>query len=151
MLLIGAHTYKHRNNYNENHYFSCTDCLEKHKRTVNAIANLVFGENEEDDKYVLQYAPPPEEHVCQQTGTEAIIKVARLEMRKMVQDDPNKPIPQIYDEIRRKSFKDLDEFGQIQLSQHFPSFRTVQSELYKERRSLIPPEPKNAADIHLES
>ena len=32
------------------------------------IANLVFGENEEDDKYVLQYAPPLEEHVCQQTG-----------------------------------------------------------------------------------
>ena len=58
MLLIGAHTYKHRNNYNENHYFSCTDCLEKHKRSVNAIANLVFGENEEEDKYVLQYAPP---------------------------------------------------------------------------------------------
>ena len=85
------------------------------------IANLVFGENEEDDKYVLQYAPPLEEHVCQQTEAEAIIKVARLEMRKMVQDDPSKPIPQIYDEIRRKSFKDLDEFGQIQLSQHFPS------------------------------
>ena len=52
------------------------------------IANLVFEENEEDDKYVLQYAPPLEEHVCQQTGTEAIIKVARLEMQKMVQDDP---------------------------------------------------------------
>ena len=150
MLLIGAHTYKHRNNYNENHYFSCTDCLEKHKRSVNAIANLVFGENEEDDKYVLQYAPPLEEHVCQQTGTEAIIKVARLEMRKMVQDDPNKPIPQIYDEIRRKSFKDLDEFGQIQLSQHFPSYRNIQASLYKERRSFIPPEPKSAADINLD-
>ena len=27
MLLIGAHTYKHRNNYNENHYFSCTYCF----------------------------------------------------------------------------------------------------------------------------
>ena len=68
----------------------------------------------------------------------------------MVQDDPSKPIPQIYDEIRRKSFKDLDEFGQIQLSQHFPSYRNIQASLYKERRSFIPPEPKSAADINLD-
>ena len=149
MLFMGSHTYKHRNNYKENHYFSCTDCL-KHKRSVNAVANLVYGETKDEDKYVLQYAPPLEDHVCQQTGVEAIIKVAKLQMRQEVQADSNKEIPQIYEKIRKKSFKDLDEFAQIQLSQHFPSYRAVQSELYKERRSHVPPEPKCAADINLE-
>ena len=80
---------------------------------------------------------------AQQNGLETIIKVAKLEMRKKVQEDPNKPIPQIYKEIFDKSFKSLDEFGQTQLAEQFPSFRHVQSELYKERRYFIPQEPVN--------
>ena len=109
----------------------------------------MLGEIPEEDQYLLQYAPPFEEHVCQQNGLETIIKVAKLEMRKKVQEDPNNPIPQIYDEIRKKSFKTLDQFGQTQLAQQFPSFRQVQSELYKERRCFIPPEPKTCADLDL--
>lgn len=70
-------------------------------------------------------------------------------MRKKVQVDPNKTIPQIYDKICKKSFKTLDQFGQTQLAQQFPSFRQVQSELYKERRCFIPPEPKTCADLDL--
>ena len=73
-----------------------------------------------------------------------------MEMRKKVQEDPNKPITQIYEEVRKKTFKSLDEFGQIQLSQDFPSFRVVQSSLYKERRCFIPPEPKSASDLQLD-
>ena len=53
-------------------------------RLVNAIAHRVLGEIPEEDQYLLQYAPPFEEHVCQQNGLETIIKVAKLEMRKKV-------------------------------------------------------------------
>ena len=52
-------------------------------------------------------------------------------MQKKVQEDPNKTIPQIYEEICKKSFKTLAQFGQTQLAQQFPSFR----------RCFIPPEP----------
>ena len=79
----------------------------KQKKTVNAIVHCIFGETPDEDKYKLQLAPPIDAHVCQQTGVEAIIRVARLEMRKEVQEDPSKPIPQIYEEVRKKTFKSL--------------------------------------------
>ena len=74
----------------------------KQKKTVNAIVHCIFGETPDEDKYKLQLAPPIDAHVCQQTGVEAIIRVARLEMRKEVQEDPSKPIPQIYEEVQKK-------------------------------------------------
>ena len=60
MLLMGTHIYKHRNDYKDNHFFSCTDCL-KYDKTVNAVAHFVYGETEDEDKYILQYAPPLDE------------------------------------------------------------------------------------------
>ena len=60
-------------------------------------------------------------------------------MQKKVQEDPNKTIPQIYEEICKKSFKTLAQFGQTQLAQQFPSFR----------RCFIPPEPQTCADLDL--
>ena len=62
-LVIGPHTFKHRNNYKENYYFSCTDCM-KQKKTVNAIAHCILGETPDKDEYELQFAQPIDAHVC---------------------------------------------------------------------------------------
>ena len=45
----------------------------------------VFGETLDEDKYQL-HSLPPDEHVCQQTSFEAIIKVEKL--RKKAQNYP---------------------------------------------------------------
>ena len=89
--------------------------------------------------------------IAEQTGTEAAIKVARMEMRKRVQEDPSRPIPQIYEEVRKETFNQFDESGQFAIAADFPPFRSVQSELFKERRCFIPPEPKSVQDLDLES
>ena len=79
-----------------------------------------------------------EQHVCQVSGTEASIKVARYKMKKQVQENPSKPIPQIYEEIRKEVLQDFDNYGQIAMMQDFPSFHSVQSQLYKERHCFVP-------------
>ena len=148
-LIIGPHSFRNRGReHKEVIYFCCTAC-EKLKKTTNAFANCIIGESPEDDKYVLVYAPPLEEHKCQLNGYESFIKVAKMDMRRKVQEDPSRSIPEIYDEVRKSVFNQFDEFGQIQLAQHFPSYRSIQSDLYKERRCFIPPEPKNASELNI--
>ena len=53
-----------------------------HKTIVSAIAIHHAGEDEHgaDDNFTLIHAPSLEQHVCQVSGTEASIKVARYKM-----------------------------------------------------------------------
>ena len=48
------------------------------ERTAQAFATFSPGDFPEEDTYVLQQAPSPDEHFCQLSGTEAIINVARM-------------------------------------------------------------------------
>ena len=100
-LIIGPHTCKKHRGKNDISYFSCNDCL-RDKKTITAITEHEFGEDEHgaDDNFTPIHAPSMEQHVCQVSGTEASIKVARYKMKKQVQENPSKPIPQIYLESR---------------------------------------------------
>ena len=149
-LIIGPHTFKKIRTRDDITYFYCVDC-QRMKKVVSAVATYCPGEDPMDDRYTLEEAPAIDEHCCAQTGTEAVIKVARMEMRKRVQEDPSRPIPQIYEEVRKETFNQFDESGQFAIAADFPPFRSVQSELFKERRCFIPPEPKSVQDLDLES
>ena len=72
--------------------------------------------------------------IAEQTGTEAAIKVARMEMRKRVQEYPSRPIPQIYNEVRRETFNQFDKNEQLAIAADFPLFRSIQSELFSHRK-----------------
>ena len=148
-LIIGPHTYKNNRNYKGLYYFYCVDCLKK-KKCVSAVAEQVAGEDPEQYTYVLLEAPSIDQHCCEQDGTKAAINKARFEMRRLVQDDSNHEIPQIYEQVRKETFAEFDEYGQLALTAEFPSYRNIQSYLFKERRCHVPPEPKCVADLDLD-
>ena len=68
-----------------------------------AIAIHHVGEDEHgaDDSFELIRAPSIDQHVCQVSGIESSIKVARISMKHKVHENSSKPVPQIYEEVRK--------------------------------------------------
>ena len=92
---------------------------------MSAVAEQVAGEDPEQYTYVLLEAPSIDEHCCEQDGTKAAINKARFKMRRLVQEDPNREIPQIYEQVRKETFGEFDEYGQLSLAAEFPSYRNI--------------------------
>ena len=86
---------------------------------MSAVAEQVAGEDPEHYTYVLL------ELYCEQDGTKAAINKARFKMRRLVQEDPNREIPQIYEQVRKETFGEFDEYGQLSLAAEFPSYRNI--------------------------
>ena len=72
-------------------------------------------------------------------------------MKRKVQEQPSRPIPQIYEEVRKEALNAFDKYGQIAMMQDYPSLKKVMPNLYLERRSFVPPEPKTVGDLDLTS
>ena len=115
------------------------------------LASFLGGETPEEDTFTLTQAPSVDDHICYQSGTEASIKVARIKMKRKVQEQPSRPIPQIYEEVRKEALNAFDKYGQIAMMQDYPSLKKVMPNLYLERRSFVPPEPKTVGDLDLTS
>ena len=67
-----------------------------------------------------------------------------------IDQDPFRSINQIYEEVRNSTTQTMTtQVKQLFLSV-FPSFRTIQSKLYRKRWELIPPNPKRMTDLKLD-
>ena len=58
-----------------------------------------------------------------------------------VKNDPTKPVPKIYNEVRNALGRDLTETEKRRFFQQIPSQRSCQANLYGYRRNFIPPAP----------
>ena len=84
--------------------FSCNGC-EKLKPIKHLYAVACINEN---GNYELIEWPHSEDHHCWSVGTEALIREARQEMFRKVDEDPSRSINKIYEEVRLSFTGNLD-------------------------------------------
>ena len=95
----------------------------------------------------LEEAPGDEEYKCWASGFNVRIKEAVEEMYAKVEEDPTRKIPRIYQEVRSKITENLDLDERCALLQEFPTFRGIQSRLYKKKYEYVPRDPENMKDF----
>ena len=104
-LIIGNHIFRKRNSLkNGTIIFSCNGC-EKLKPIKHLYAVACINEN---GNYELIEWPHSEDHHCWSDGTEALIREARQEMFRKVDEDPSRSINKIYEEVRLSFTGNLD-------------------------------------------
>ena len=138
-MLIGNHIFRKRRVEKSGFVsFTCNGCETSiPKRYLSAFARV-----NEDGSYELVEWPRMEDHTCWADINKARIRKARSEMFEKVQQHPSKSCLQIYEEVRNSFTQDMDSQEKLLFLSDFPTFRDVQSNLYKKRRELIPPNPK---------
>ena len=133
-------------------YFCCCGCEHDGKTLLASAYKTVTEEEEEEaDEYLLTSIPECDEHICVPSGTEVFKKACIKRMEKMVSDDPTQSIPEVYNEARKEFTKSMDMETKISFLQSLPSYRNIQSQLYKKRRDFIPPNPMEASGLDLNS
>ena len=138
-LYLGNYTFRKRTGA----VFSCSGC-EKLGRYLSAIAEV------EGEEYHLVSWPRTEDHICWTSGYAEIIQKARDEMNSLVLTDPTRSLVDIYETVRSNCTEDMDSETKISFLQEFPSFRTVQANLYRKRREIIPADPKAMTDLKVD-
>ena len=78
------------------------------------------GSINENGNYELQEWPNSEDHHCWSDGTEALIRQARQEMFRKVDEDPSRSINKIYEEVRLSFTGNLDGDEKLLFLQKFP-------------------------------
>ena len=146
-LIIGNHIFRKRRVEKSGLVsFTCNGCETSiPKRYISAFARV-----NEDGSYELVEWPRMEDHTCWADINKARIRKARNEMFEKVQQHPSKSCLQIYEEVRNSFTQDMDSQEKLLFLSDFPTFRDVQSNLYKKRRELIPPNPKKMIDLKLD-
>ena len=107
--MIGNNTFRKRKEINERATFSCYLC-EAEKRFVSATAEVIDGQ------YKLKDFPKPEDHICWASGQDISIRAARTMMYKMIEEDPTRPVLDIYEEVRKtftEDDRDASFFGGV--------------------------------------
>ena len=68
---------------------------------VKTLQNPELCDTELDGECEIMYAYiiNSNQHVCQVSGIESSIKVARISMKHKVHENSSKPVPQIYEEV----------------------------------------------------
>ena len=56
----------------------------------------------------LKDSPKPEDHVCWASRQDISIKAARTMMYKMTEEDPTRPVLEIYEEVRKTFTEGMD-------------------------------------------
>ena len=67
-----------------------------------------------------------------------------------VSQDPSRSVNQIYEEVRNSITQTMTTQEKQLFLSAFPTFRAIQSTLYKKRRELLPPNPKRMTDFKLD-
>ena len=141
-LVIGNYIFRKRNTLkNGTVRFSCNAC-EKMNKHLYAVAQI----KEEGDYELLEW-PHSGDHSCLAHGAESLIRQARQEMFKRVDENPSYSMNKVYEEVRTSFTQNLDEEEKLMFLQQFPPFRNVASLLYKRRREHIPSDPKTQAEF----
>ena len=88
-----------------------------------------------------------DKHKLGTSGFSLNIKEAVDEMYSQVKEYPTKKIPRVYQEVTAKITENLDYDERCALLQEWPTFRAVQSRLYKKKYELVPRDPENMKDF----
>ena len=149
-LFIGDNIFRRRYVRGDLATFTCTGCEKisrktrcgnKGKKDASAVAQIT------GDGYVLLEAAVDDEHKCWTPGFSVKIKEAVDEMYSQVKKDPMKKISRVYQEVTAKITENLDYDERCALLQEWPTFRAVQSRLYKKKYELVPRDPENMKDF----
>lgn len=69
-------------------------------------------------------------------------------MRQRVAEEPERPVQRIYNDVLTQAIA-ADPGAADSLAASVPTFHSIRSTLYRERRKNTPPLPKNRSEIHL--
>ena len=144
-LMIGNSLFRKRRTVNGSVFFSCNTCETSYNTHLSAIAKI-----KEDGAYELIKWPSSKDHACWSDGNQALIRQARTEMFTKITENPSRSILQIYEEVRNSITQSMDSQEKVLFLSVFPTFRQIQSSLYKKRRELIPPNPQRMTDLKLD-
>ena len=64
---------------------------------------------------------------------------------------PTESMQEIYEKVRNKFVSKMDMNRRLQFLQDFPSYRSIQSGLYRKKQEKIPSEPKTMRDLRVDS
>ena len=81
--------------------FVCSDCSKLDKLVyVYSTVEVHNIDHEEDDEYVVDGLPLPDDHYCQPHGVEDMVKQFNKELRNGVHLNPVRPLPELYEATR---------------------------------------------------
>ena len=92
-------------------------------------------------------APSAEDHSCWDDGVQNDINRARYQMYLEVSRTPTEGMLEIYERVRNEFASKMDMNRRLQFLQDFPSYRSIQSGLYRKKHS----EPKTMRDLRVDS
>ena len=147
-LVIENHIFRRRYVRGDLATFMCTGCEKisrktpggnKVKKEASAVAQI------SDDGYLLVQVD--EEHKCWDSGFRVKIKEAVEEMYSKIKEDPTRKMPRVYQEVTAKITENLDHEERCALLQEFPTYRAVQSRLYKKKYEFVPRDPEEMKDF----
>ena len=72
-------------------------------------------------------------------------------MYKKVEEDPTRSVLEIYEEVRNGFTEGMNQSAMQSFLQEFPTWRSMQSQLYKKRREYIPDNPIDMKDMETDS
>ena len=72
-------------------------------------------------------------------------------MYKKVEEDPTRSVLEIYEEVRNGFTEGMNQSAMQSFLQEFPTWRSMQSQLYKKRREYIPANPIDMKDMETDS
>ena len=68
-------------------------------------------------------------------------------MYSKIKEDPMRKMPRVYQEVTAKITENLDHEERCALLQEFPTYRAVQSRLYKKKYEFVPRDPEEMKDF----
>ena len=71
-------------------------------------------------------------------------------MLSKVIEDPTRSALSVYEEVRNSFTQNMESENKLLFLSTFPTYREIQFQMYKERRKLIPPNPKTMTDLNVE-
>ena len=121
--------------------FTCIGCDERGKINYARAIKTSEGDCEFDLKYKLIRWPEIESHICTPSNTQCLVKKFMNMMYNEVKYDSNKPIPQIYNDVRSALAEKLSPEDKDMFYEELPSYKNVQSGLYQYRKKFHPKDP----------
>ena len=124
-------------------YFVCNTCGQLD------IQNTAYATKYEDSNGQAYYELTkwPIEHACAPGVTNHLIKDFKDKCYDAVSQDPSKPIPQIYKDIKEEMFSSLTEDEKKCFLDEMPSIHSIKPQLYKHRSKFIPKTDPNPCDL----
>ena len=147
----GPFTFKKRREKAGRVTFTCNGCQKFNKYLPVVAWHEQHDDDPENYEYILDVdtLPSLEEHVCCSTGIEDMVQKFRSELELQAQKDPTQPFPTLYQTVRASFTRSLTYDLKLLFLAQIPSYDTVQTSLYRIRRSFIPAAPVTQSELDI--